>query len=149
MRDLYGSQGFVFVKVEAAPRFLEEPGLLDLVYKIDEGKQYRVGEVNVHIEGDYGITRREVVLNRLSLRPGDLIDVRKIRESERRFGSARIFGGSEPGSGAAPKIVVRPPELQELEQFADDYGGSRGSGTRGGGGGSSTRTASQGSGTRY
>ena len=150
LRDLYGSQGFVFVKVEAEPRFLEEPGLLDLVYKIEEGKQYRVGEVNVHIEGDYGITRREVVLNRLSLRPGDLIDARKLRASERRLGAARIFGGSDPGSGPAPNIVVRTPELNELQQYADDYGGSRGSGSRGGGGGGSgTRTASQGSGSRF
>lgn len=111
LRDLYGSEGFVFAKVEAEPRFLEEPGLLDLVYKIDEGEQYRVGQINVHFEGDYGITKREVVLNRLSLRPGDKIDAREIRNSERRLGAAQVFAaGGTPGA-QPPKIVVRPPEL--------------------------------------
>jgi outer membrane protein insertion porin family len=118
LRDLYGSQGFVFANVEAEPRFLEEPGLLDLVYKIDEGEQYRVGNVNVHFEGDYGITKREVVLNRVGLQPGDLIDVREIRNSERRIGAAQIFAGAGTPGASGPKIVVRPPELKELERHA-------------------------------
>ncbi|MFK7769810.1 MAG: outer membrane protein assembly factor [Mariniblastus sp.] len=123
LRDLYGSQGFVFSKVEVEPRFLEEPGLLDLVYKIDEGNQYRVGDINVHFEGDFGLTKREVVLSRLSVRPGDLIDARKIRNSERRLGSAQIFAAGAAGS-SAPRIVVRPPELKELERYAKGPSGS-------------------------
>ena len=123
LRDLYGSQGFVFSKVEVEPRFLEEPGLLDLVYKIDEGKQYRVGEINVYFEGDFGLTKREVVLNRMSVRPGDLIDAREIRNSERRLGSAQIFAAGAPGT-QAPRIVVRPPELKELDRLATSPNGS-------------------------
>lgn len=116
LRDLYGANGFVFSQVEVEPRLLEEPGQLDLVFKINEGKQYRVGNINVRIEGAAGITRREVVMNRLSLRPGDLIDVREIRNSERRLGSAQVFAAGDPGSGgAAPKIVVKPDELRKLE----------------------------------
>ena len=117
-----------------------------MVYRIDEGKQYYVRNINVHIEGDNGITRREVVLNRMGLRPGDLIDVKKIRNSERRLGAARIFSSGPQSGGAAPKIVVKPPELQEIERTA----GQGGSGTR-----APTRTAagsgtrSGGSGTRY
>ena len=123
LRDLYGSQGFVFSKVEVEPRFLEEPGLLDLVYKIDEGKQYRVGEINVYFEGDFGLTKREVVLNRMSVRPGDVIDAREIRNSERRLGSAQIFAAGAPGT-QAPRIVVRPPELKELDRLATSPNGS-------------------------
>ncbi len=139
LRDLYGGQGFVFANVEAEPRFLEEPGLLDLVYKIEEGKQYRVGKVNVHYDGDYGITKREVVLNRLSLRPGDLIDVREIRRSEQKLGSSQVFAARGTPGAQPPKIVVRPPELKALERHAragrtGGYGGHRGHG-----GGSSTR----------
>ncbi len=145
LRDLYGSQGFVHAQVNAEPRFLEEPGMLDLVYKVSEGKQFRVGRINVHIEGDYGITKREVALNRLSLRPGDLIDAREIRNSERRLGTARIFAGGDPSSpGAGPRIVVRPAELDEISRTArlpSSY-----SGRRSGGSGSSS---SGGSGSRY
>ena len=139
LRDLYGSQGFVHAKVEAEPRFLEEPGMLDLVYKVSEGQQWRVGRINVHIEGDYGITKREVVLNRLSLRPGDLIDVREIEQSERRLGSARIFAGGQPGTGAGPRIVVRHDQDSEINRMARRPGAPSGSGTR----------SSGGSGTRY
>jgi outer membrane protein insertion porin family len=124
LKDLYGSQGFVYANVEAEPRFLEEPGLLDLVYKIDEGKQYVVGNINVHFEGDYGITKRQVVLNRLSVRTGDLVDIREIRNSERRLGAAQVFAaGGTPGA-QPPRIVVRPPELKELERSANRSGGS-------------------------
>ena len=122
LRDMYGSQGHVFAQVQAEPRFLEEPGMLDVVYKINEGKQYRVGKINVHISGDYGITKREVVLNRLGLKPGDLIDSRKLRNSERRLMSAQIFTGGQGSAGPAPRIVVRPPELRELERMAQQNG---------------------------
>ena len=126
LRDLYGGQGFVFANVEAEPRFLEEPGLLDLVYKIDEGKQYRVGKINVHYDGDYGITKRKVVLDRLSVHPGDLIDVREIRRSEVRLGSSQVFASRATPGAEPPKIVVRTPELKTLQQHRR----SGGSGTR-------------------
>ena len=135
LRDLYGSQGFVYSNVEAEPRFLEEPGALDIVYRIEEGNQYRVGNINVHIEGDVNVTKREVALNRLSQAPGDLIDVREIRNSERRLASSSIFAGRDAGPGQSPpRIVVSPPQLQEIERMANQNGNSGRSS-----GGSSTR----------
>lgn len=127
LRDLYGSNGYVFSDIVAEPRFLETPGTIDLVYKISEGKQYRVGRILVEIEGDYGVTKREVLLNRLSLRPGDIIDIREIRNSERRLMSSQIFAGSDPSvPGPPPRIVVRPPELRDLERMArDEWGMTR------------------------
>ncbi len=124
LRDLYGSQGFVYSNVEAEPRFLEEPGLLDIVYKIKEGKQYVVGNIHVHYEGDYGITKRQVVLNRLQLRPGDPIDSRKLRNSERSLGQAQVFATRQTPGAQPPKIVVRTPEIDELQRTARGQGGS-------------------------
>ena len=141
VRDLYGSQGYVFSNVAVETRFLEEPGLLDLVYKVKEGKQYRVGQINVHYEGGNSITKRQVVLNRMTLKPGDLIDVRQIEKSKTKLSGSQIFAVGQPGAASGPTIVVKPPELKELEQIAGDRGS----------GGSSTRSAnrsSAGSGTR-
>ncbi len=119
LRDLYGSKGFVFIKVDAEPRFLEDPGWMDIVYKIDEGEQYRVGKINVRIDGDYGITKREVALTRLSLRPGDLIDVKKLRDSERRLGASQIFAGANAGGGGAPpQIQVIPSGMGRRDRTA-------------------------------
>ncbi len=110
LRDTYGSVGHIFADIQAQPHFLAEPGLIDIVYRIDEGKAYRVGRVNVHIDGD-GITRRTVVLNRVTQKPGDLIDIRKIRQSERLLRSSELFGDpTNPNS--QPRIVVRPPDEQ-------------------------------------
>jgi outer membrane protein insertion porin family len=53
IRDIYGGRGFVFADIRADPRFLEEPGQLDLVYNVSEGQRYRVGQINIRIRGDH------------------------------------------------------------------------------------------------
>jgi outer membrane protein insertion porin family len=117
LRDLYGSEGYIFADIEADPRFLEEPGQLDLVYNIEEGQQYRVGRIDIKIAGEYPHTRQNVVLNRISLRPGDIIDIRKVRESERRLKSSQLFR-YEPQAGVEPQLVIKPPDLQKARSLA-------------------------------
>ncbi|MCH5376731.1 MAG: hypothetical protein JJ992_22425, partial [Planctomycetes bacterium] len=127
LQDIYGGQGYIFADIQADPRFLEEPGQLDLVYNIDEGKPWRVGRINVHIEGDHPHTRQSVVMNRLSIRTGDLIDARELRASERRLKSSQLFA-TDPTQGEPPQVRVRPPELQDrVETVA---AGGDGSGPR-------------------
>ena len=148
LRELYGGQGFIFANIVAEPRFLEEPGLLDIVYKIEEGKQYYAGEIRVHYEGGTGVTRREVVLNPLSVRTGDLINVQEIRNSERRLGAANVFA---PGS----RIVLTPSDPDDPNRIAGRQvgSGSRPTRTAGSGarpsGGSGSRPSGGGSGARY
>lgn len=125
LKDLYGSQGHIFADIQAEPRFLDEPGQIDLVYKIQEGEPFRVGQINVHIAGEFPHTRRNVVLNRLSLRPGDIIDIREIRNSERRLKASQLFE-TEQNGGEAPKIVVRPPELSGVLASTSGDGQLRG-----------------------
>jgi outer membrane protein insertion porin family len=110
--DVYGSQGHVFADIKPDPRFLEEPGQLDLVYTIQEGEQWRVGKINVHIAGENPHTRQNVVLNRISLRPGDVIDLRELRDSERRLKASQLFT-NEPAQGVTPEIKVRPPGFDD------------------------------------
>ncbi len=110
--DMYGSQGHVFADIAPETRFLEEPGILDVVYKVKEGGVFSVGEVNVKIAGEYPHTMETVVLNRLDIRPGDIIDIRKIRDAERRLIASSLFE-TNPSIGEPPKIVVRPPEFDE------------------------------------
>ena len=116
LRDLYGGLGYVYANVKADPRFLEEPGQLDLIYKIEEGAQYRVGQINVHIAGEFPHTRQSVILKRLSLYPGEIIDIREVRSSERRLKSSQLFI-NDPSQGRPPAINVRP---REFDVAADD-----------------------------
>ena len=116
LRDTYGGEGYIHADIQADPRFLEEPGMIDLVYDIDEGEQYRVGRIIVNIDGENPHTRRNVVINRLSLAPNQVIDVREIRNSERRLNSSQLFL-SDPAQGVSPSIAIRPPE--QTKRYAD------------------------------
>ena len=118
LRDTYGGEGYIHADIKADPRFLEEPGKIDLVYDVQEGEQYRVGKIIVNIEGDNPHTRRNVVINRLSLSPNDIIDIREIRASERRLRSSQLFL-SDPARGVAPSIAIRPPELMDDTRYAE------------------------------
>jgi outer membrane protein insertion porin family len=111
MQDKYGGIGYVFTDVKADPRFLEEAGQLDLVYNIQEGDRYRVGKIDVEIKGEYPHTQITTILNRLSFKPGDIVDIREIRASERRIRYSQLFE-SNPATGNAPKIVFSPPDRE-------------------------------------
>ena len=106
LQDKYGGIGYVFADVKADPRFLEEPAQLDLVYNIKEGDRYRVGKINVHIKGEYPHTQLTTVLNRLSFKPGDIVDIREIR---------RASGGSAPASCSRP---IRPTATRRRSSSA-------------------------------
>jgi outer membrane protein insertion porin family len=49
------------------------------------------------------------VLNRLSLRPGDILDIRKLRDDERRLKSSSLFL-ADASKGEGPKIVFSKPD---------------------------------------
>jgi outer membrane protein insertion porin family len=119
IRDIYGGRGFVFADIRADPRFLEEPGQLDLVYNVAEGQRYRVGQINIRIRGDNPHTRHSVVLNRLSLRPGDILDIRKLRDDERRLKSSSLFA-ADAAQGQGPRISFSKPTGDEGTRMARD-----------------------------
>ncbi len=119
IRDQYGSQGYIFADIQAQPRFMEAPGEMDIVFKVDEGKQHRIGRIMVNIDGEYAHTRRSVVLNHLSIRPGDIVDVRELRASERRLQASSLFMHN-PATGVTPKIVVKPQDNDTNVADQDD-----------------------------
>ena len=96
-------------KFKADPRFLEEPGQLDLMYSIEEGDQFRVGRINVQIAGEFPHTRENVILDRLSIRPGDIVDIREVRASERRSEIVAVVRGQPGGGRPADESSCVPP----------------------------------------
>jgi outer membrane protein insertion porin family len=113
LRDLYGSRGYIYADIKPEMLFLEEPGKIDLVYNIEEGEQWRVGRILVNIRGEDSHTRLPVAINRMGLRPGDILDTRKLRDSERRLGAAGVFNRN-PQMGTVPTITPEvSPETKE------------------------------------
>lgn len=104
--EYYGRDGFIHVDVAPQAVFLEEPGWLDLVFKINEGAQYIAGDVNIHMVGDDNHTKRQVVLAQLSVVPGQLIDLRELEASERRLKLIQVFEDN-PAMGEPPRIEVQ------------------------------------------
>ncbi|MDY0170956.1 MAG: BamA/TamA family outer membrane protein, partial [Thermoguttaceae bacterium] len=117
IQEQYGSIGYVFCNVQPNIRYLEDEARVDLVYEVEEGDRYRVGRINVEIAGEYPHTKITTVLNRLSFKPGDIVDIRELRDSERRLRSSGLFM-VDPMRGEMPKIVFSPPALDE-ESVAD------------------------------
>ncbi len=112
IKDLYGSNGYVFADAIASLRFDLEPGVIDLVYRVEEGQQWRIGDINVTIKGDNPHTKASTILNRVDLRPGDIADIRKFRDSERRIKLSGLFN-VDPTKGELPKISFSPPDSTE------------------------------------
>ncbi|NIL97479.1 MAG: hypothetical protein GTO53_07650 [Planctomycetales bacterium] len=112
LSDAYGSVGFIKADIKPSPRTLESTPEVDLVYDISEGDRYRVGRIHVTITGDNPHTQRSVALDRISVRPGDIVDIREIRASERRLRASGLFL-TDPLKGVRPQIVFREPEQDE------------------------------------
>ncbi|MBX3424845.1 MAG: BamA/TamA family outer membrane protein [Pirellulales bacterium] len=124
LQELYGSRGYVFADVKPETIFLEEPGQVDLVYHIEEGKQWRVGRIFVHIGGDNPHTRIQTALNRVTLRPGEIMDIRELKASERRLQASSLYH-VDAATGQKPKITYKIPEEYDLAA-AEYSGGMRG-----------------------
>ncbi len=112
LKELYGSRGYVFTDIKPSVRYLEQPGEVDLVYTINEGKRFRVGRVFVHIGGDNPHTQIQTALNRLSIKPGEIIDIREVRASERRLQASSLFL-ADAARNIFPKISFRIPESDD------------------------------------
>jgi outer membrane protein insertion porin family len=108
VKDRYGELGRLFATVDAVPRFIEQPGVADLVYRIDEDKVYRVRRVDVIINGENPHTKRAVVLNSSLILPGDLANPKFISRSKVRVSGIGIFErGPQNGVTVDIRRVVR------------------------------------------
>ena len=141
IQDEYGSRGYIYADTNADPRFLEQPGTLDIVYVIEEGKRFRIGDINVHVKGDNPHTRITTALNRISLHSGDIANIHKIRASERRLRASQVFE-TNPAQGSPPRIAFAPPNLDgSKSEMADRRRSNRPTGSQSQGGSSNRHTA--------
>lgn len=114
LAEKYGRVGYVFADVQPEMRYLENQDQFDVVYNISEGDRCRVGRINVAIQGEYPHTKISTVLNRLSIGPGDIVDIREIRDSERRLVRSELFE-MDPRKGTPPEITFSTPRLDALD----------------------------------
>ena len=114
IEERYGGNGYVFVDIKPETIFFEQPGKLDLVFNIDEGPRAIVGNIDVVIEGESPHTKHTPVLNRLSLHPGDILDIRELRDSERRLRASGLFANNPATGQMPPQITFSLPGPQGI-----------------------------------
>ena len=108
----YGSLGFIYAEVEPQLSMLDDSNRVDLVYRIEEGDRWKVGQIFVNIEGEPHLMRETMLLNQVELVEGQFIDRRQLEMDRRRLMRLQLF--EENPAVADPvdiKIVPREEEF--------------------------------------
>ncbi len=103
----YGELGFIYAEVEPQTVMRDEDYVVDLVYKINEGDRWKVGQIRVNIEGEPHLMRETTMLNLIDLREGDFIDRRLLEIGRRRLITSQLLE-TNPQVADPPDIKVEP-----------------------------------------
>ncbi|MDR3199811.1 MAG: BamA/TamA family outer membrane protein [Planctomycetaceae bacterium] len=117
LKDKYGDQGYVFTAAEPDPRIDED--FVDVVINIKEGPRGYLRTLHIEIVGNDGAdpyTKWHPILNRSSLRPGDILRTSEINNSRRRLMASQLFNAN-PTQGSIPEFLFDFPEeaLEDAE----------------------------------
>jgi len=99
MKEQYDELGHMFAKVTPTPIFRkDQPGVVDLVYTIDEDEPRYWGDINVHITGDHPHTKEEIVLQQIGdfIVPGQLASGKDYRMAQARVRGSNLWERSQP-----------------------------------------------------
>lgn len=112
MKDQYDNLGRLFAEVEPVPRFLEDAGWVDLEYHVNEDRPYRIGAINVKIQGDHPHSKEFLVLNQVNpfLKPGALARMADIQAAQ-----TRVRGSAYWERTAPPMFDVKPVDGRDYQ----------------------------------
>ena len=101
----YYEIGCIEAEVVIEPKFTEQHGVVDLVYKIEEKDSYLLGELEIrgNARTKDKVLRREAV--QAGLLPGEVLDKNRIDMYKRRLGSLQYFG-NDPSQGKQIKVEI-------------------------------------------
>ena len=115
LKELYGSQGYVFADIQAEPIFLGGAGQARRACTTSTKASAGASATSSSTSTARIRTRRsQTALNRLSIRSGEIVDIREIQASERRLQASGLFL-TDPVRGVMPKITYHIPELEDTE----------------------------------
>ncbi len=111
VEDKYGAIGHIKRKVNADVRYRNEPGEVDVVFTIDEGEPYYVGQIMV--TGNT-VTKDSVIRRELRLYPGELYDLTAARRSEANLRRTQLFlANYQAGTGPTVTPIGEGPNLRD------------------------------------
>ncbi|MHC4274833.1 MAG: BamA/OMP85 family outer membrane protein, partial [Planctomycetota bacterium] len=131
LKDAYGLMGYLDVRVDAQQLRSGDEPQVDLLLRIDEGKQYKVGIV--HITGNFLTLDRVIRRELRNLRPGRPFDARELQRAAQRIRATRLFSDvhivvqdPDPGNPEYRDLLV---EVRESNTGSVNFGIAAGSDT--------------------
>jgi outer membrane protein insertion porin family len=88
MYDMYGSKGYIDASIVPEPKIHEGEHIYDVNFRIDEGRQFRVGMIE--IVGNT-VTEPRVILHETPLVPGAIFDTTLLAKTEERLRNIGYF----------------------------------------------------------
>lgn len=115
VRDYYGSRGYIHTLVEPAVLPQAAPGVVDIEFRVKEGKLTRIG--NVEIRGNTR-TKDKVIRREVMVFPGEIYDEVKVRRSENRLRNLNYFSevrsyAEETGTEGESDLVLEVDESEK------------------------------------
>ncbi len=108
VRTKYGAIGCIDAHVAVQPEHTDDPGVVDLVYHIEEGAPYVVGQIKIIGNGrtQDRVIRRE--FNQAGLVPGEPLDANRLDLAKKRITNLKFFATSpEMGKPLDIKVTNR------------------------------------------
>ncbi len=98
----YWGIGCIDTKIEKDQPVTDEPGFVRVIYRIEEGNPYILGQLIVrgNARTKDKVVRREALM--AGLLPGEILDMNRIDTFKRRLGSTGYFTAQPGGPGGAP-----------------------------------------------
>jgi outer membrane protein insertion porin family len=109
----YNELGCIKTNIMVEPRFTNQDGVVDLVYKIEEGEPFLLGELRIvgNARTRDQVLRREA--NQAGLLPGEVLDKNRIEIFRRRLASLGYFQNNpQQGKQIDIKIMDERPKDQ-------------------------------------
>jgi outer membrane protein insertion porin family len=88
LQDLYGAKGYIDTRIIARKNANPITGTMDLVYEFEEGNKSYIEKVE--IRGNLK-TKDRVIRRELSVAPGEVFDMTKVKLSKQRLEGTRLF----------------------------------------------------------
>jgi len=108
IRETYGEVGYTKAVVRPVIDFTEEPGLVDVTIRVDEGEPVRIGEIR--IEGNR-LTQDKVIRRELRFYPEEPVNTKLIDRAQRRLEGTGLF---LPGSVSITPIPTDQPDVNDI-----------------------------------
>jgi len=88
LQDMYGSKGYIDTAIRARKNPNTQSGTMDLVYEIEEGGKSYIERIE--IKGNVK-TKDRVIRRELSVAPGEVFDMVKVKLSKQRIEGTQLF----------------------------------------------------------